>query len=257
MTDTEEEHRAANPGLGSRLTIADAFTLGNAACGFLAICSIAALLRDPATSGDALLSSRRPATAIMLLLIGAACDLLDGPLARRLGGSVMGAHLDNLADAISFGLVPSFLVVAWGSHSAANPVERSFAVGAAMLCMLAVVLRLARFAAVPGEYGVFCGLPCPMGALTVVSIVLLDPPVIPAAIAIAGVALMMVSKITFPKPHGPSAILVLLWIAFSVCCLSSYVMGLPGADGLIQTCACLQIILTLVIPLGMRRTIRA
>jgi CDP-diacylglycerol--serine O-phosphatidyltransferase len=257
MTDTEADHRQADPGLRNRLTIADAFTLGNAACGFLAICSVAALLHDPSASGGALMDSRLPATAIMLLLIGAACDLLDGPLARRLGGSVMGAHLDNLADAISFGLAPAFLVVAWGSHSAANPAERLFAIGAATLCMLAVVLRLARFAAVPGECGVFCGLPCPMGALTVVSIVLLDPPVIPAALAIAGVAAMMVSRITFPKPHGPSAVLVLLWIAFSVCCLSCYALGVPGADGLIQTCAYMQIILTLVVPLGMRRAIRA
>jgi CDP-diacylglycerol--serine O-phosphatidyltransferase len=236
---------------GSRLSLADLFTLGNATCGFLAICSIAALLHEP--GGELASNAGRPSTAILLLLLGAAFDLIDGKVARRRGGSAMGAHLDNLADAISFGLAPAFLVGAWASRNATNPAERSLAIGAATVCLLAVVVRLARFAVMPGQCGVFMGLPCPMGALTVVSIVLLDPPVVPAALAIMVVALLMVSRITYPKPHGPSAILVLLWIALNVSCLGAYAVRLPGADGLVQTCASVQIVLTLVIPLGLRR----
>jgi CDP-diacylglycerol--serine O-phosphatidyltransferase len=244
--------RSPAPEPGTRLSLADLFTLTNGACGFLAICSMAALFHD--RQGNTPI--RLPSTAVMLLFLGATCDLFDGQIARRFGGSCMGAHLDNLADAISFGLAPAFLVGVWGTRAAHNPFEHAAAIGAATICMLSVLVRLARFAAVPTPKGTFMGLPCPMGALTVVAIVLLDPPVPAGALAIVLVALLMVSRITYPKPQGPTAVVVLLWIAFSVASVVAYALGVPGGQSLVLTGAALQILFTLVIPLSVWRTAR-
>lgn len=246
--------------LNTRLSLADMFTLTNAACGFLAICSIAALFRDPSVAGQPGTDGapvKLPSTAVILLFLGATCDLFDGQIARRFGGSCMGAQLDNLADAISFGLAPAFLVGVWGTRATDDPLERGAAIAAATLCMVAVLVRLARFATVPTAKGTFMGLPCPMGALTVVAIVLLDPPVPAGAAAIVAIALLMVSRITYPKPQGATAVLVLLWVAFSVSSIAAYALGMPGSESLVLTGAGLQILFTLAIPLGMWRAARA
>jgi CDP-diacylglycerol--serine O-phosphatidyltransferase len=84
-------------------TFADAFTLGNAACGTIAIFLC---LNYLATNNARLLW-----LAFALLPIALVCDVLDGFLAR-LGGqkrSMLGADLDSLADVISFGVAPAVL----------------------------------------------------------------------------------------------------------------------------------------------------
>jgi CDP-diacylglycerol--serine O-phosphatidyltransferase len=240
----------------SRLSVADLFTLANAACGFLAICSIAALFHDPDPAGGFSFGDRLPSLAVALILVGAACDLVDGPIARKYGGSCLGAQLDNLADAISFGLAPAFLVAVWGTRATSNLALQGAAITAATMCLLAVLVRLARFAAIPAAAGTFMGLPCPMGALTVVAIALLDPPVQLAAPGIVLVAALMVSRITYPKPHGATALVALAWLVCSVTALGAYAIRLPGSADLITAGAGLQILLTLLIPVGMLRNVR-
>lgn len=245
---TEAESVASDPnGLSGRLTLADIITLGNATCGFLAIYYIAAAMLDHVNTPREL-TARSLSTAVALLLIGAACDLLDGAVARRFGGSSLGAHLDNLADVISFGLAPAFLLLAWGTLGSGYR-DQPLALATATIVLLAVVVRLARFASTPGLRGVFQGLPCPMGALTVVAIVFLDLPVEAAAIASIGVAWMMVSKITYPKPTGKPFVATLIWIAVGVGCLVAFAVHAPGADQLVKVSAALQVVLTAAIPL--------
>lgn len=53
--------------------------------------------------------------AIVLLLLAGICDLLDGKIARRIGKRrvrerVFGIQIDSLADLISFGVAPAFIV---------------------------------------------------------------------------------------------------------------------------------------------------
>lgn len=245
---TEAGPIATDPdSLPGRLKLADIITLGNATCGFLAIYSIAAAMLHHVNTGSEL-TARSLSTAVALLLFGAACDLLDGAVARRLGGSSLGAHLDNLADVISFGLAPAFLLVAWGTLGSGYN-DQPLALATATIVLLAVIVRLARFASTPGLRGVFQGLPCPMGALTVVAIVFLDLPVVVAAIASIGVAWMMVSKITYPKPSGKPFVATLIWIAVGVGCLAAFAIHSPGADQLVKVSAALQVVLTAVIPL--------
>ena len=230
------------------LSTADVLTLGNAVCGFLAIYFTTTGVLIPHLTGAAPSGDRRSAaTAVTLLLIGSMCDLFDGLVARKLRSSALGAELDNLADLISFGIAPAYFVVVWGMVS--NGAHQRISAGIAVVVLLAVVLRLARFSCTTMRPGVFQGMPCPMGALTVISIVLLDPPFIPAVLGIVAVAALMVSKVEYPKPHGVLATATLAWIVVSMGCLAAWATGAPGGYTLLHIGASLQVTLALVAPL--------
>jgi CDP-diacylglycerol--serine O-phosphatidyltransferase len=84
-------------------TPADALTIGNAACGTIAIFLCLNYLAE---------NERRFLwTAFLLLPLALVCDVLDGYVARlnRKRQSVLGADLDSLADVISFGVAPAVL----------------------------------------------------------------------------------------------------------------------------------------------------
>ncbi|ARK30675.1 CDP-diacylglycerol--serine O-phosphatidyltransferase [Halalkalibacter krulwichiae] len=77
-------------------SIPNMFTLGNLYCGFLSI--------GYAASGQY-------RNAAILILIGMMLDSMDGRLARMLkADSALGKELDSLADIVTFGVAPSFLV---------------------------------------------------------------------------------------------------------------------------------------------------
>ena len=84
-------------------TPADVLTIGNAACGTIAIFLC---LDYIATDGRRLLW-----IAFLLLPLALLCDVLDGYAARlnKTRQSVLGADLDSLADIISFGVAPAVL----------------------------------------------------------------------------------------------------------------------------------------------------
>jgi CDP-diacylglycerol--serine O-phosphatidyltransferase len=84
-------------------TAADALTIGNAACGTIAI-----FLCLDYLAAD---SRRFLWTAFLLLPLALVCDVLDGYVARLATRrqSVLGADLDSLADVISFGVAPAVL----------------------------------------------------------------------------------------------------------------------------------------------------
>jgi CDP-diacylglycerol--serine O-phosphatidyltransferase len=231
-----------------QLSTADMLTLGNAVCGFLAIYCMTTRVLIPHLEGVDVGSSRRSAaTAVILLLIGATCDLFDGLVARKLRGSALGAELDNLAVLISFGLAPAYFVLVWGMVSDSG--HQKVSVLTAIVVMIAVVLRLARFSCVKLRPGVFQGMPCPMGALTVISIVLLNPPFVPAVIGIAAVAGLMVSRVEYPKPRGMLAVATLCWIVVAVGCLAAWASGAPDGFALLKVGAGLQVALALMAPL--------
>jgi CDP-diacylglycerol--serine O-phosphatidyltransferase len=93
------------------------------------------------------------------------------------------------------------------------------------------------------------GLPIPMGAMTVVSIVLLFEPSYLTITGIFLVAWLMVSRIEYPKPRGQLAAVVFAWIMINVACLSIWAADLPGGDELIKVGASMQIALVAAIPL--------
>jgi len=107
---------------------------------------------------------------IALAMIGAAAvlDTLDGRLARMLAATTkIGAELDSLSDAISFGVAPALVlyVALLGNDTSAGWII-------ALMFTVSVVLRLARFNTLTDddtrpewarEY--FVGVPAPAGAL--------------------------------------------------------------------------------------------
>ncbi|MDT3398654.1 CDP-alcohol phosphatidyltransferase family protein [Streptomyces sp. B1866] len=235
--------------LSTRLSIADTLTLGNATCGFLAVYFTTTGVLIPHLTGheDGGIARHSAATAVMCMLLASVFDLFDGLVARKLRASAMGAELDNLSDLISFGLAPAYFVLVWGLI-ADDAYQRVSAV-AAILVLLAVVLRLARFSCVTPRRGVFQGMPSPFGALTVISVVLLGLPFVPTLLAIVGVAWLMVSRVEYPKPRGRLAVAMLAWIVTSMGLLTAWAFEAPGGELLLQTACALQVVAGAVIPL--------
>ncbi|MCD9140784.1 CDP-diacylglycerol--serine O-phosphatidyltransferase [Streptomyces albireticuli] len=235
--------------LSTRLSIADTLTLGNAICGFMAVYFTTTGVLIPHLTGneDGGMARHSAATAVILMLLASIFDLFDGLVARKLRSSAMGAELDNLSDLISFGLAPAYFVVVWGM--VADDAHQRVSAVAAVVVLLAVVLRLARFSCVQLRDGIFQGMPSPFGALTVVSIVLLELPFIPTLLAIVGVAWLMVSRVEYPKPRGRLAVAMLSWIVLSMGLLAAWAFDAPGGELLLQTGCALQVVLGAVIPL--------
>lgn len=110
--------------------------------------------------------------AAWLLVIAMICDGLDGRVARMTRAeSELGVQLDSLADMVSFGIAPAFLLFNWGMQ----PLGKLGLVFAFVYAG-ATALRLARFNVMAAQHaGVlryFMGLPSPLAAGTVVAVVL-------------------------------------------------------------------------------------
>ncbi len=133
--------------------------------------------------------------AAFVLVMAVFFDYMDGKVARSLGGSsAFGEELDSLADALSFGAAPAFLIYAKflaGAGGMTGPIGAAF-------FALCGVLRLARFN-VTHTVGGFQGLPIPAGGLCLASIVIARIPLTPS-LAIAtmiGLGCLMISTVPY------------------------------------------------------------
>ncbi|MBN1455626.1 MAG: CDP-alcohol phosphatidyltransferase family protein [Methanomicrobia archaeon] len=121
-----------------RLTkLPDLFSILNAVLGFGAILLALDGIRGTGTG---------LATALVLILLAAVIDGLDGIVARALESSLLGEFLDSLADMVSFGVAPAILAYAFitdYSRLAAPYGSLALAVGGAYITC--GMLRLARF----------------------------------------------------------------------------------------------------------------
>src|SRR5512140_2902231 len=133
---------SANPEASGRLKIyflPNLLTAGNLFCGFLALTKI--VEADP--GGVDFNSKIRH--ALLYILLACIFDLLDGRVAR-MGGyeSPFGREFDSLADIISFGAAPAFLVhrIVLGPVFADVPQVGWFIASVYLICG---AFRLARF----------------------------------------------------------------------------------------------------------------
>lgn len=121
--------------------------------------------------------------SVLLLLVAAFADLLDGAIARAFRAeSEFGVMFDSLADAISFGVAPSVLLLKTLSLEPGTGLS-FLAVLGAMLYSICGILRLVRFNVKTVESKTnaealaakkhFTGLPIPAAALAAVSLNLL------------------------------------------------------------------------------------
>ncbi len=105
--------------------------------------------------------------AIAAIAVAAVLDSLDGRIARLLDAtSKMGAELDSLADAISFGVAPALVLYVWQFQG-----NRTGWV-VALVFAVCIILRLARFNTLlddteqpPYAREFFIGVPSPAGGL--------------------------------------------------------------------------------------------
>ena len=105
--------------------------------------------------------------AALAIVIAGVLDGLDGRIARMTGAtSDFGLQLDSLADIISFGVAPAFLIYAWGFEDLGN-----FARFSAFLFLICGAMRLARFNIQTVEMKHFAGMPIPAGAGMIAAIV--------------------------------------------------------------------------------------
>lgn len=117
-----------------RLGPADAVSVANVVVGFAAG---AVAVTDPR------LGAR-------LLLVAVIADGLDGVVARVVGGSPLGEHLDSIADVASFGVTPALLLhgvfrARWGGPLAAEPWQAGVMLAVPSVFLVLSVLRTALY----------------------------------------------------------------------------------------------------------------
>jgi len=161
-------------------------TAGNLLCGFLAVVNCIHA-RLAGSSDDGLYLAASAPThyryAVYFIFGAAFFDMLDGRLAR-MGGreSLFGAEFDSLADVVSFGMAPAFLMFFLIlSPSQGFPWFRDIGGFVGFFYLLFAAMRLARFNVITNPLlhrGMkesskdFIGLPVPAAAMTVASLVL-------------------------------------------------------------------------------------
>ena len=102
-------------------------------------------------------------TASYFILLSMLMDFFDGLLARYLNiTSLIGKELDSLADMVSFGIAPTYIVMALCTEHWSKYFAIFLAIG--------TCIRLARFNVNIQQREHFIGLPSPMSALFVVGL---------------------------------------------------------------------------------------
>ncbi len=242
--DTGQKPKRRRKRLRTIAMLPSLLTLGNLFFGFLALYYCGLELHDLGARADSssvltLRSARIEAiaptylaVAVLMLILAMICDSLDGRVARMTGqASRFGEQLDSLADAVSFGVAPAFLmvtmmrreVIQWGyvpfGYDRFN--QAVLLIGAVYL--LCAALRLARFnvetSMEEAAHHGFRGLPSPGAAAAVISLVFLHEHLEKGAMWVQSaavityllpactlvLALLMVSRI--PYVHAMSVLL--------------------------------------------------
>ena len=184
----------------TRSIVPNLFTLVNLFMGFTAIVYI--------SHGEIVKAS-------IFILIAGIFDMLDGVVARFLNAtSEFGMELDSLCDAVSFGIVPGFMLykVYFYQFNELGVLFAAFPV-------LAGISRLARFNAQLTSFDdkqYFIGLPIPSGAFLIISYIIFYhlpgkiPPEYSDVIMLMitlGTSIVMISRVKFlnmPRPTPKS-----------------------------------------------------
>jgi CDP-diacylglycerol---serine O-phosphatidyltransferase len=201
-------------------------------------------------SGIRLAFEHRFEIAVVMVLIAAFLDGIDGRIARRFQAqSKFGAQMDSLADIVNFGVAPALVLYAY-------LLDRAGSIGwiSALLFAIACGLRLARFnvldedterPAWQADY--FVGVPAPAGAVLVLLPVYLGfigmPLNVASAFLSSGftvlVALLLVSRLPVysgktagKRIPGDKVMPLILGIVFYVLLLTTYTWQTLAASAL-------------------------
>lgn len=168
--------------------------------------------------------------ATLLIVLGAVFDFFDGFVARLLGvSSEVGKQLDSLADLITFGMAPAFMLMnvlfsLWDVD--VNVYSWELLIGLSPL-LLGVFsgLRLAIFNVDDSQTYSFKGLPTPANALFQVSFALLLlqnseyamwSVIVSMVIVFSALLVSRINLLSFKQWKGSTRILILILIIWSV-----------------------------------------
>ena len=217
MSDEIPESLPDTSANGERLRIyllPNLMTAGNLLCGFLALTFIVQVVPDPTGSEGPVFSLtdiEKIKNALWLILGAFVFDALDGRIARLIGKeSPFGLQFDSLADIISFGAAPAFLMQRVILHD-----FETLGLVVASVYLLCGALRLARYnclSVMPdsGNSREFLGFPIPASAAMVASLTMflvwLDAENLPTSswrwvllVVLVFLSVMMVSEVKYPS----------------------------------------------------------
>lgn len=210
-------------------------------------------------SGIRLAFEGRFEIAVIMVLIAAFLDGIDGRLARALKStSRFGVQMDSLADIVNFGVAPALVLYFYLLHFA-----KPFGWIAALVYAVACCLRLARFNVLAEDESLpawqkeyFVGVPAPAGAVLVLLPVFLAfigleqsiPLAYAGAVYTILVAFLLVSRLPVYsgkkwRVRRENALPLLLAAAIAVICLAIYTW---------ETLAILAIVYLIFVPLSAR-----
>jgi len=186
LAHRDRQARRAQRRLRSISAVPTLLTLGNLVCGFSAIHYATKPVGVTQMFGWSTLT-----VAGLLVFIGMFFDAIDGSVARLTRStSNLGAQLDSLADVVSFGVAPAFMMLRLVSHyygereqitilgPEADSVYAKILWSIAAVYVCCTALRLARFnaetpSAAEEDHRNFKGLPSPGAGGTVASLIIL------------------------------------------------------------------------------------
>jgi CDP-diacylglycerol--serine O-phosphatidyltransferase len=115
--------------------------------------------------------SNHLAYSALFIVMAAVFDFLDGLIARLLNvHSEIGKQLDSLADMVSFGMLPGFMMVGLINASFQNQQQYSFHLAyLALLIPVFSALRLAKFNIDNRQTDSFIGVPTPANSILIAS----------------------------------------------------------------------------------------
>ena len=171
-------------------------------------------------------------TAVFLITGSVILDGFDGTVARLTKTeSNFGVQLDSLVDAVVFGAVTAVMIYKWGYQGEFNQLGKVMG----FIFLSAGIIRLARFNVLKEAESfvanVFIGLPIPLGALSVASVIFLrgklmdKSEVILYSIFVGLVAFLMISSIkyrTMKRLSSKNNLVILFSLAIGIALLINF-----------------------------------
>jgi len=147
--------------------IPNLITLGNLTCGMMACWIAARNIPDHANLYTSQYDKWLYVAPALFIFAAAILDFIDGFAARLLKvHSELGKQLDSLADVVSFGVAPSFIIIGYGFAG-------NYSMAGLLLGVFACV-RLAKFNIDTRQSDSFLGLPVPSSGMVIASLPFID-----------------------------------------------------------------------------------
>ena len=170
---------------------------------------------------------RNAPMAGLAMALSVVADTFDGRFARRFERTAVerqfGAQLDSLADAVCSGLVP-VAVLASIALTPAPVVARAAWGVAALFYVIAVVTRLGFYNLVSDD-DAFIGLPAPVGALAVATLLLFPAGAVAAAVVLIVCGALMLAPFRIMRPKGWRLLVFVAWALAVVAAHASRLLG--------------------------------